>query len=54
MVFAEGEPLREAQFPLDTFFARANGAPGSCIRLTVTAADGSYAATRAYFLEELV
>ena len=54
VVFAEGEPLREAQFPLETFFARANGVPGSCIYLTVTAPDGTYAATRAYFLHELL
>ena len=54
VVFAKDQPLREAQFPLDSFFARANGAPGSCIYLTVTAADGSYATTRAYFLDELV
>ena len=54
VVFAKDQPLREAQFPLDSFFAKANSAPGSCIHLTVTAADGSYAATRAYFLDELV
>jgi hypothetical protein len=54
VVFAEGEPLREAQFPLDAFFTKANGDASACIFLTVTAPDGSYAATRAYFLHELL
>ena len=54
VVNAEDAPLREAEFPLDAFFAKVDGDPNACIYITVTAPDGSYAATRAYFLEELL
>jgi hypothetical protein len=52
-VVAEGEPLREAEFPLDNFIAKTNGDPGAFIYITVTAQDGTYAVTRAYYLNEL-
>jgi len=54
VVIAEGEPIREAEFPLDNFFAKTEGDPGAFIYITVTAPDGSYATTRAYSLNELV
>lgn len=54
VVIADGEPLREAEFPLDVFFAKTNGDPGAFIYITVTAPDGSYAVTRPYYLKELL
>ena len=54
VVFAEDEPLHSAQFPLASFLEMVNGDPNAFLYLTVTAADGSYATTRAYFLNELV
>ena len=54
VVIAEDEPLRSARFPLESFFEMVNGDPNAFLYLTVTAADGSYATTRAYFLNELV
>ena len=54
VVFAENEPLHGAEFPLESFFQKVNGDPNAFLYLTVTAADGSYATTRAYFLNELV
>lgn len=51
-VAADGENwLHEAAFDIKPFFAKAD--EYSYIRLTVTAPDGSYAATRAYYLNEL-
>lgn len=53
-VCADGENwLREAEFDLSDFIAKADGDPATYLRLTVTAPDGTYAATRAYFLNEL-
>ena len=54
VVFAGDEPLHGAEFPLESFFQKVNGDPNAFLYLTVTAADGSYATTRAYFLNELV
>ena len=52
-VSAEGSNwIREAEFDLTSFFAKADS-ENMYIHLTVTAPDGSYAATRAYFLNEL-
>lgn len=45
--------LREAEFDISTFLAKANGDCSMYLRFTVTAPDGSYAATRAYYLDEL-
>lgn len=53
-VNAENEPIREAEFSLDSFFAKINGDPEAFIYITVTAPDGSYATTRPYYLNELV
>ena len=52
-VFAEEAPLREAAFPLEKFYTKIEGDPNAFIYITVTAADGSYATTRAYFIDEL-
>ena len=52
-VFAEGGPLQEAAFPLEKFYTKIEGDPNAFIYITVTAADGSYATTRAYFIDEL-
>lgn len=54
VVIAEGEPLRGAEIPLDTFFARFDGDPAAFIYITVTAPDGSYAITRPYYLKDLL
>ena len=52
---AEGENwLREAEFDLSKFIERSNGVMEKYIHLTIAAPDGSYAATRAYFLKELL
>ena len=48
-----GDGITEAEFDLSTWFEKSAGNPNAFIRLTVTAADGTYAATRAYWLEEL-
>ncbi len=54
-IVAEGENwLREAEFDLTKFIERSNGAMENYIHLTVTAPDGTYAATRAYYLNELL
>jgi hypothetical protein len=51
---AEGEKwLNSAQFDLTDFILRANGNPDAYVRLTVTAPDGTYACSRAYYLNEL-
>ena len=49
----DGACIRGAEFDLTPFFEKAD-TPSMYIHLTVTAADGTYAATRAHFLEELV
>lgn len=46
--------IREAEFDLSDFFTKADGDSSMYIKLTVTAPNGSYAATRAYYLDELV
>jgi hypothetical protein len=51
---AEGENwLNSAEFDLTDFILRANGNPDAYVRLTVTAPDGTYACSRAYYLNEL-
>jgi len=53
-VAADGNDwLHEATFDLTDFIASVNGHPSVYVRLTVTAPDGTYAATRAYYLKEL-
>lgn len=54
VVVAQDEPLREAKFSLDGLFAKTDGDPDAFIYITVTAPDGSYAATRPYYLKELL
>ena len=54
VVFATDEPLREAEFNLDTFFSRVGGDPDAFVYVTVTAPDGSYATTRPYYLKDLL
>ena len=54
VVFAADEPLREAEFNLDTFFSKVDGDPDAFVYLTVTAPDGSYATTRPYYLKDLL
>lgn len=50
---AEGDNwLRQAEFDLTRFFEKADS-ENMYIHLTVTAPDGTYAATRAYYLNEL-
>lgn len=49
-----GSCIREAEFDLNKFIVKADGDPGIYVNLTVTAPDGSYAATRAYYVDELV
>lgn len=46
--------LNKAAFDLSGFIERANGNNEEYIYLTITAPDGSYAATRAYYLNELI
>jgi len=48
-----GETLTEAVFDISTWLTKSAGNPAAFLRLTVTAADGSYAVTRAYWLDEL-
>ena len=48
-----GASITEAEFDLTTWFEKSAGNENAFIRLTVTAPDGTYAATRAYFLDEL-
>jgi len=48
----DGSCICETEFDLAAFFEKADD-PSMYIRLTVTAADGTYAASRAYFLNEL-
>lgn len=49
----EGNWLREAEFDLTSFMDKAGDDPANYIYLTVTAPDGTYAATRAYYVAEL-
>ena len=49
----EGSLLREASFDLSAFLEKVGDNPDVCLYLTVTAPDGTYAATRAYYLNEL-
>ena len=54
LVEAEGENwLKEASFDLSDFIKKAEGDESCYIVLTVTASDGTYATTRAYYLNEL-
>ena len=48
-----GNCIREAEFDLTNFLAKTTGDPNAFLCLTVTAPDGTYAATRAYYHEEL-
>ena len=48
-----GKWLHEAEFDLTKFFSKADH-ENMYIQLTVTAPDGRYAATRAYYLNELI
>ncbi len=51
---AEGDNwLNEAELDIGALLDRAAGVPNTYFYLTVTAPDGSYATTRAYYLEEL-
>lgn len=45
--------ITEAEFDLSVWMEKSKGDPNAFFRLTVTAPDGSYAATRAYFLDEM-
>jgi len=54
-VVAEDEPLQEAEFDLERFFSKVDrDDPNAFVYITVTAPDGSYAATRAFFLNEIL
>ena len=53
VVNANGDPLREAEFPLDNFIAKTDGDPEAFVYITVTAPDGTYATTRPYYLKDL-
>ena len=48
-----GEWLRAAEIDLTDFLEKTMENPAAYIRLTITGPDGSYAATRAYFRDEL-
>lgn len=45
--------ITEAEFDLSVWMEKSKGDSNAYIRLTVIAPDGSYAATRAYFMDEL-
>ena len=47
------EHLLQRQEDLSAFLEKVGDNPDVCLYLTVTAPDGTYAATRAYWLEEL-
>ena len=49
----DGTPITEGEFDLSVWREKSNGNPNAFFRLTVTAPDGTYAVTRAYFLNEL-
>lgn len=48
-----GEDLTEAEFDISVWLEKSQGDPNAFIRLTVYAQNGKYAATRAYFRDEL-
>ena len=48
-----GDGITEAEFDLSVWKEKSAGNSNAFFRLTVTASDGTYAATRAYFLDEL-
>lgn len=48
-----GTPITEGEFDLSVWREKSSGDPNAFFRLTVTAPDGKYAVTRAYFLDEL-
>jgi len=52
-VAEEGSVIREAGFDLTGLKEKMDGDPSMYVYLTVTAADGTYAATRGYYLNEL-
>lgn len=54
LAIAQDGPLTEFSFPLDGWVKKAQKKGSGFVRLIVTAADGSYAVTRAYWLDELV
>jgi len=54
MAFAEkGTHLTEAQFDMTRWMKANQGSENAFLRLIVTAADGTYAVTRAYWMDEL-
>ena len=54
-VVAADEPLRGAEFNLENFFSMVDrNDPNVFVYVTVTAPDGSYATTRAFYLNELI
>lgn len=53
-VYATDEPLREAAFDLEKLFSNVDSDSNVYVYITVTAPDGSYATTRAFFLNELI
>ena len=53
VVAENGSWLREAEMDIGTLMDKGAGHPNIYFYVTVTAPDGSYAATRAYYLEEL-
>jgi hypothetical protein len=50
----EGETITEAEFDLSVFFKKSNGDPDHWIRFVVTDQTGHYAATRAYYVPEML
>ena len=48
-----GDGITKAEIDLSVWKQKSAGNPNAFFRVTVTAADGTYAATRAYFLDEL-
>ena len=48
-----GEGITEAEIDLSVWLEKSQGNPNAFFRVTVKAADGSYAVTRAYYLNEL-
>ena len=54
-VVAQDEPLQEAEFNLERFLSMVDREdPNAFVYLTVTAPDGTYATTRAYYLSEFI
>ena len=48
-----GDGITKAEIDLSVWKQKSAGNPNAFFRVTVTAADGTYAATRAYYLDEL-